>query len=69
MVLMMKMKAVCLVRSRTERYSQVSSDHASAERGNMYRMIEMSDLFGFINYLEKKHNGLGFGVILKGIII
>ena len=31
----------------------------------MYMMVKMSDLFGFVNDLEKIINGLGFKLILK----
>ena len=45
--------------------SQPKGDHIVAERGQMYMMIKMSDLFGFVNDLEKIIYGLGFKLILK----
>ena len=53
------------VRNQGNRDSQLKSDHIAAERGQMYMMIKMSDLFGFINDLEKIIYGLGFKLILK----
>ena len=47
------------------RDSQLKGDHFAAERGHMYMMIKMSDLFGFVNDLEKIIYGLGFKLILK----
>ena len=47
------------------RNSQLKGDHIAAERGHMYMMIKMSDLFGFVNDLEKIIYGLGFKLILK----
>ena len=43
--------------------SQLKGDHA--ERGHMYMMVNMSDLFGFVNDLEKSIYGLEFKVMLK----
>ena len=45
--------------------SQLKSDHIAAQGGHMYMMIKMSDLFGFVNDLEKIIYGLGFKLILK----
>ena len=53
------------VRSQGNRDSQNKGDHIAAERGHMYMMIKMSDLFGFVNDLEKIIYGLGFELILK----
>ena len=53
------------VRNQGNRDSQLKADHIAAERGHMYMMIKMSDLFGFINDLEKIIFGLGFKLILK----
>ena len=53
------------VRNQGNRDSQLKGDHIAAERGHMYMMIEMSDLFGFVNDLETITYGLGFKLILK----
>ena len=53
------------VRNQGNRDSQLKCDHIVAQRGHMYMMIKMSDLFGFINDLEKIIYGLGFKLILK----
>ena len=53
------------VRNQGNRDRQLKGDHIAAERGHMYMMIKMSDLFGFVNDLEKIINGLGFKLILK----
>ena len=53
------------VRNQGNRDSQLKGDHVVAERGHMYMMIKMSDLFGFVNDLEKTTYGLGFKLILK----
>ena len=53
------------VRNQGKRDSQLKGDHISAERGHMYMIIKMSDLFGFVNDLEKLIYGLGFKLILK----
>ena len=53
------------VRNQGNRYSQLKGDHIAAERGHMYMMIKMSDLFGFTNDLEKIIYGLGFKLILE----
>ena len=41
------------VRNQGNRDSQLKGDHIAAERGHMYMVIKMSDLFGFVNDLEK----------------
>ena len=41
------------VRNQGNRDSQLNGDHAAAERGHMYMTVKMSDLFGFVNDLEK----------------
>ena len=41
------------VRDQGNRDSQIQGDHIAAERGHMYMMIQMTDLFGFVNDLEK----------------
>ena len=41
------------VRNQGNRDNQPQSEHIAAERGHMYTMIKMSDLFGFVNDLEK----------------
>ena len=53
------------VRNQGNRDSQLKGDHFAAERGHMYMMIKMSDLFGFVNDLEKIIYGLEFKLILK----
>ena len=53
------------VRNQCNRDSQLKGDHIAVERGHMYMMVKMSDLFGFINDLEKIIYGLGFKLILK----
>ena len=53
------------VRNQGDRDSQLKGDHIAAERGHMYMMIKMSDLFGFVNDLEKIIYGSGFKLILK----
>ena len=53
------------VRDKRERDSQLNGDHQAAQRGHMYMMIRMKDLFGFINDLEKIIYGIGFKLILK----
>ena len=53
------------VRNQGNTDSQLKGDHIAAERGHMYMMIKMSDLFGFVNDLEKVMYGLGFKLILK----
>ena len=53
------------VRNQGNRDSQLKGDHIAAQRGHMYMMIKMSDLFGFVNDLEKIIYGLEFKLILK----
>ena len=53
------------VRNQGNRDSQLKGDHFAAQRGHMYMMIKMSDLFGFVNDLENFIYGLGFTLILK----
>ena len=53
------------VRNQGNRDSQLKGDHIAAQRGHMYMMIKMSDLFGFVNDLEKIIYGLGLKLILK----
>ena len=53
------------VRNQGIRDGQIKGDHIAAQRGHMYMMIKMSDLFGFVNDLEKIIYGLGFKLILK----
>ena len=56
------------VRNQGNRDSQLKGDHAAAQIGHMYMIIKMSDLFGFVNDLEKIIYGLGFILILKKIM-
>ena len=57
------------VRNQGNRDSQLKGDHIAAERGHMYMMVKMDDLFGFVNDLEKIIYGLRFKLkILKNII-
>ena len=53
------------VKNQCNRDSQPKGDHIAAQRGRMYMMIKMSDVFGFVNDLEKIIYGLGFKLILK----
>ena len=53
------------VRNQGNRDSQLKGDYIAAQRGHMYMMIKMSDLFGFVNELEKIIYGLGFKLLLK----
>ena len=48
------------VRNQGNRDCQLKNDHIVAQRGQMYMMVKMSDLFGFINDFEKIIYGLGF---------
>ena len=41
------------VRNQGYRDSQLKGDHIAAERGHMYMVVKMSDLFGLVNDLEK----------------
>ena len=54
-----------IVGNQGNRDSQIRGDHFAAERGHMYMMIKMSDLFGFVNDLEKIIYGLAVKLILK----
>ena len=53
------------VRNRDNRNSQLKGDHIVAERGHIYMIVNIRDLFGFVNDLEKIIYGLGFKLILK----
>ena len=53
------------VRNQGNRDSQLKGDHIVAQRRHMYMMVKMSDLFGFVNDLEKIKYGLGFKLLLK----
>ena len=53
------------VRNQGNRDSHLKGEHAAAKRGHMFRMVKMSDLFRFVNDLEKIIYGLGFKLILK----
>ena len=53
------------VKNQGNRDSQLRGDHIAAQRGHMYMVIKMSDLFGFVNDLEKIIYGLGFKLIIK----
>ena len=45
------------VRNQGNRDSQLKGYHGSAELGHMYMMVKMSDVFGFVNDLEKLYMG------------
>ena len=53
------------VRNQGNSDSQLKGDHNAAQLGHMYMIIKMSDLFSFVNDLEKIIYGLGFKLILK----
>ena len=53
------------VRNQGYRDIQLKSDHAAAQVGNIFMMVKMRDLFGFVNDLEKIIYGLRFKLILK----
>ena len=53
------------VKNQGNRKNQLKGDHIAAQRGHMYMMIKMSDLFVFKNDLEKIIYGLGFKLLLK----
>ena len=53
------------VKNQGNRDSQLKGDHIAAQRGHLYMMVKMSDLFGFINDLEKIIYGLGFKLLIK----
>ena len=57
------------VRNIDNRNSQLKGDHVVAERGHLYMMVKMRDLFGFVNDLENIIYGLGFKQILIRINI
>ena len=52
-------------RNQCNRDSQHKGDHAADERGHMYMMVKMNNLFGFVKDLEKVIYGLGFKLLLK----
>ena len=54
-----------VVRDQGNKDSLLKGDHAAAELSHMYMMVKMSDLFGFVNDLEKIIYGLVFKIILK----
>ena len=56
---------VVLLEIKRNSDSQLKGDHIAAQRGHMYMMNKMSDLFGLVNDLEKIIYGLGFKLILK----
>ena len=63
---MRNMRVVLLeIKVKESNKGRLKSDHAAAERGNIYMMIKMSDLFDFVNDLEKIIYGLKFKLILK----
>ena len=49
------------VKNEGNRDSQLKEDHVAAQRGHMYMMIKMGDLFGFQRIIY----GLGFKLLLK----
>ena len=51
------------VRNQVNRDSQLKGDHAAAEWVYMYMTVKMSDLFGFVNDLERFIYGLEFKLI------
>ena len=53
------------VRNQGNRDSQLKGDHNAAERVHLYMMIKMSDLFDYVNDLEKIIYGLRFKLKLK----
>ena len=53
------------VKNQGNRDSQLKGDHIAAQQVHMYMLIKMSDLFGFVNDLEKIIYGLGFKLLLK----
>ena len=40
-------------RSQGKRDSHLKGDHTAAERGLIHMMVKLSDLFGFVNDLQK----------------
>ena len=61
----MNMNESGFVRAHRERDSQLKNDNSAAQRGQMYMMIKMKDLFGLINDLVKIIYGIAFKLILK----
>ena len=57
------------VRNIYNRNSQLKGDHVAAERGHMYTINNMRDVFGCVNDLEKIIYCLGFKLIFKKIIM
>ena len=57
------------VRNQGNRGDQLKRDHIPAERGHTYLMVKMSDLYGFVNDLEKIIYGLGLKLIFEKIIM
>ena len=53
------------VRNQGNRDGQLKGDHIAAERGHMYMMIQMSDLYGFVIDSEKIIYSLGIKLIIK----
>ena len=47
------------VRDQRERDSQLKRDHQAGQRGHMYMMSKMRNIFGFINDFEKIIYGIG----------
>ena len=41
------------VKNQGNRDSQYKCDHFASERGHMYTIVDMSDLYGFVNDFEK----------------
>ena len=53
------------VRNQGNRDIQLKGDHTASERGHIYMMAKMSDLFEFVNDLERLIYGLGFKLIIE----
>ena len=53
------------VRNQRNRDCQLKAYHIAAERGHMYMMIKISDLFGFVINSEKSIYGLGFKLLKR----
>ena len=51
---------------QADRGSQLKRDYAAAERGHMYMMIKMIDLFGCVNDLDNITYSSRLKLILKG---
>ena len=45
----------CFVRNIDNRNSQLKGVHVAAERGHMYMMVKMRDLFGFVKEFRKDY--------------